>query len=393
MDLEQIVKKLEWLDDERRKDKTVIATLEERVAALENITSTQLQHIKELSGETARLSALIARFDQLDSAIAALRVEISRSIETIEKQRSDHEREMEKVWRGELETINKNIGELRKLQDAVTELKKGLQARVEEELRLSRLIDEVSKKFEENSRADEESRRALRLLDEGRRQDAKRLTDLQGETTALRRRQDEQRGKLDLIEDSLRKQELRLGELQAAESERRQTQMAFIERLNLQSVERDRIWKEWETKFGEVEKLSGDLQAHVQTMETLQRSIRRSQEGLDEVTQRFERRINEITEMQRLVEDRFRQEWVSFKADDQKRWTNYALIQEENQRELGRRYEKLSERLTVLEDLSHDLQDTLHQVTEETQKRLQDLAATAQQWLEDYERNFGRSQH
>ncbi len=392
MDLEQIINKLEWLDDERRKDKTVIATLEERVAALENMTSTQLQHIKELSGETARLSALIARFDQLDSAIATLRVEFSRSIESIEKQRSEHEREMEKVWRGEMEALNKNVGELRKLQEPITELKKGLQARVEEELRLSRLIDEFSKKFEENSRADEEGRRALRLLEEGRRQDSKRLTDLQGETTALRKRQDEQRGKLDLIEDSLRKQELRIGELQAAENERRQTQMAFIERLNLQSVERDRIWKEWETKFSDVEKLSADLQAHVQTMETLQRSIRRSQEGLDETAQRFERRINEITEMQRLVEDRFRQEWVLFKADDQKRWTNYALIQEENQRELGRQYEKLSERLAILEDLSRELQDTLHQIAEETQKRLQDLASTAQQWLEDYERNFGRSQ-
>ena len=42
--------------------------------------------------------------------------------------------------------------------------------------------------------------------------------------------------------------------------------------------------------------------------------------------QRFDRRLNEITEMQRLVEERFRQEWVSFKADDQKRWTNYTLI-------------------------------------------------------------------
>ncbi len=390
MDLEQIIKKLEWLDDERRKDKTVIATLEERVAALENMAATQLQHIKELSGETARLSALIARFDQLESAISALRVEFSRSIEAIEKQRGEHEREMEKVWRGELETINKNIGELRKLQDSFAEVKKGLQARIEEELRLSRLLDEVNKKFEENSRADEESRRTLRLLDEGRRQDGKRLTDLQGETSALRKRQDEQRGKLDLMDDSLRKLELRLGELQAAENERRQTQMAFIERLNLQSVERDRIWKEWEAKFVDVEKISADLQTHVQTIETLQRSIRRSQEGFDEISQRFERRINEITEMQRLVEDRFRQEWVSFKADDQKRWTNYALIQEENQRELGRQYEKLNERLSRLEDLSQELRDTLQQITEETQKHLRDLVATAQQWLEDYGRTFGQ---
>ena len=36
-----------------------------------------------------------------------------------------------------------------------------------------------------------------------------------------------------------------------------------------------------------------------------------------------------------LTEERFRQEWVNFKADDQKRWTNYTLAQEEQQ-QIGR---------------------------------------------------------
>ena len=44
--------------------------------------------------------------------------------------------------------------------------------------------------------------------------------------------------------------------------------------------------------------------------------------------------------MTRLTEDRFRQEWVAFKADDQKRWTNYSLVQEEQSRELNRQFER-----------------------------------------------------
>jgi hypothetical protein len=35
MEQEQLIKRLEWLDDERRKDKTTIATLEERLLSLE----------------------------------------------------------------------------------------------------------------------------------------------------------------------------------------------------------------------------------------------------------------------------------------------------------------------------------------------------------------------
>ncbi|HZU86912.1 MAG TPA: hypothetical protein VFF78_05485, partial [Anaerolineaceae bacterium] len=118
--------------------------------------------------------------------------------------------------------------------------------------------------------------------------------------------------------------------------------------------------------------------------------VKRSQEAFDEITQRIERRINEITEMQRLTEDRFRQEWTAYRADDQKRWTNYNLVQEEQQREMGRQYEKINERLVVLEDISQEVRDLVHQITEDNQKRLQTLLATFRDMSEEYDRAFGR---
>jgi len=46
MELEQIFKQVEWLDDERRKDKTTIGSLEERLIALEAILSLFLTRSK-----------------------------------------------------------------------------------------------------------------------------------------------------------------------------------------------------------------------------------------------------------------------------------------------------------------------------------------------------------
>jgi hypothetical protein len=31
--------------------------------------------------------------------------------------------------------------------------------------------------------------------------------------------------------------------------------------------------------------------------------------------------------LQRLTEERFRQEWITFKGDDQKRWADFFLLQ------------------------------------------------------------------
>ncbi|TLN23639.1 hypothetical protein FDZ74_03595 [bacterium] len=191
--------------------------------------------------------------------------------------------------------------------------------------------------------------------------------------------------------DSLRKMEMRLSEFQAAEGERRQAQTAFIEKQNIIQVERDRVWKDWKVRFEVIEKSAQNLDAQLQSLDATHRAIKRAQEGFEEISQRFERRINEITEMQRLTEDRFRQEWVSFKADDQKRWTNYTLSQEETQREVTRQFQKLNERLVVLEDLTQEINDLQHQITDDTQKRLQAVLATARDWVEQYDKAFGQN--
>ncbi|HEX2981319.1 MAG TPA: hypothetical protein VHO48_13705, partial [Anaerolineaceae bacterium] len=70
MEMEQIIKRLEWLDNERRKDKMTIATLEERLLALEGGIPAIQQQIRDLNGEVSRLASLLGRMDQLDTSIA-----------------------------------------------------------------------------------------------------------------------------------------------------------------------------------------------------------------------------------------------------------------------------------------------------------------------------------
>lgn len=391
MNLEQLEKRIEWLDNERRKDKTIIATLEERLAVMENTLPALTQQFKEMSGEMTRLSAMLSRFDQIESSLAQLRIDLSRSIETVDRTHQDREREIEKARLADQESLRAAVSEVRRGLEPIPDLRKTIQSRMEEDFRLGRLIEEVNQKVLEYRRGDEEYRRSLKLLEEGQRQENKRITDMAGEVAAVRKRQDEQRGKVDLVGESMRKMEMRISEFQAAESERRQVQTAFIDKQNMAALERDRIWKEWQMRFDLIERQGMGLDAQLQAIEATHRQIKHSQEAFDEITQRFDRRINEITEMQRLTEDRFRQEWVAFRADDQKRWTNYALVQEEQQREITRSFERYSERIIALEDSTQEVQDLVQQVKEESQKRLQNLLAMAHEWVEQYDRVFGRA--
>ncbi len=390
MDTEQIIKRLEWLDEERRKDKITIAALQERIASLEGNLPGINQQVKEISAESTRTTATLGRFDQLDANIAQMRVENTRALETIERARAENLREQEKVRLADMESINKALAEIRKGLDPIAELRRNIQARVEEDFRLGRLIEELEQKITNTRRSDDEYKHTLKLLEEGQRQDSKRLTDIQGEVASMRKRVEEQRGRVDIISDNQRRIETRINEFQTTEGERRQAQVSFIERQTMLNVERDRVWKEWQSRFEQIEKVSTNLDTQFQALDSTHRAVKRSQEGFEEITQRFERRINEITEMQRLVEDRFRQEWVSFKADDQKRWTNYTLAHEETQRETSRQFEKTLERLTTVESTSEVLQSTQQRITEDTGKRLQAMLALARQLLDQYDQSSSK---
>jgi hypothetical protein len=390
MELDQIIKRVQWMDEERRKDKETIAMLETRILSLEGNLNGANQQVKELNSEISRLSAIVTRMDQYDNNITQQRLETKKMLEELDKDYKKREEESEKIRRVELRNLDATIFELRKELELLPKLEKGMQGRVEEETRLNRAMDELRSKLEGIRRSEDEYTRTYRLLEDGRRQDNKRLTDLQGELAATRKRVDDQRGQVELINTSLKKVETRLNELLSVETERRDAQAAFLDKQNLVQVERERIWKDWDTRFNIIEKQASDVEAQLSKLELTHREARRSQQNLEELTQRVERRINEMTEIQRLSEDRFRQEWVTFKADDQKRWTNYTLTQEEQRNEMLRQSERLLERLTHLEDGLQEEQDLLQQMIEQNEKRLQGLLALSHEWVAENERTIGR---
>lgn len=391
MELEDIAKRLDWLEKEHRKDHTLIGDLQQQIDAYEGNFGLLRDQIKEVTTDLTRFTSLAGRLDQFDSMIAQNRAEISKTIEDLEKRREKHEREIETRRRTELDNINKSYLELRKSLDVLPEFKKGLKAREDDSARLTRSLSELDKRIGEFPHADEEIRRSVRLVDEARKQDFKRLADLQGEMIAVRKRSDEARERVDINADSLRMVDTRINELLASESERRRAQMEFIESQSLAQIDRERLWKEWQARFDSFARQTANLDTQIAQLEDTQRAVKRSQDSFDDINARLERRIKEITEVQRLAEDRFRQEWVTFKSDDQKRWTNYSLTQDEVQKDVRVELEKINQRVAAVDDVLQAMQDTFQQTNDLTETQLQELMNWTHEWLTNYERILGRS--
>jgi chromosome segregation ATPase len=391
MDIEQLQKRIQWVEEDRRKEKDALALLENKLVALEGNLTASLQQGKSISSEVTRLSAIIARMDQYDQALTKTRLENKQAIDELDKLVKVRIDESEKVQQVQIKSFDGNFAELQKQLELITKVDKSLQARIEIEVAFRRSLDELRSKLDSVRVESDEYTRTIRLLEDGRRQDAKRIVDLQGEVNALRKRMDDQRGQTELMNTNLHKMETRLNELITVESERRNSMTNFINKETITQVERDRTWKEWQTRFESIEKQAMDIETQLVNLDTTHREVKRIQTNLEELVQRVERRISEITEIQRLSEDRFRQDWVTFKADDQKRWTNYTLTQEEQRNEVSRQFNKLSDQTTQIDDELQEVKDLLQQENELLEKRLQSMLAMVHDWVTSFERTLGRN--
>jgi len=390
MEFEQIVKRLEWLDEEHRKTRGTIITLEERMAALEANINTVAKQIKPLPKQIAEIAGATSRFDEFDAIFAKQREDMNKAIEDIEKRHQKRDIEVTKRHHEDFEPLIRAIDELKKsIEGEFPPIKRDIKARILEETRLNEAIKELKPPIEEAVRIAHEATRTQHVFDESRKQEAKRVADVQGELSALRKRIDEVRTRADLGVDSLRNMDNRIRELQLSESERRAAQMAFIEQQSLAQIDRDHSYKEWKEKYDSIKLQTAAFDAQVVALEESIRTAKRARETYNELNIKLERRINEVTEMQRLAEDRLRQEWVTFKADDQKRWIGYTLSHDEGTKDMRRLVQKLEERISPFNEMIETIQDQMHQTASATEQQLQELMNVAHEWLSAYERIMG----
>jgi len=377
--LNQLEKKVQWLDDERRKDKSDLASLINQVKSLSSDNTSLRQSLKESDERLSELTIRLSSFDKYDTRIERLQTDLTKKIKESEQKLDSASAEQIKRLRFELDSISKAVSNLIQMPGSITDVQTEVKSHQVEFTRLTRAIEEVKEKVTSVGRFDEDYKRSLRLIEESTRQDAKRISDLQGEVIAQRKRLEENRSRIDLISDNFRPLENRINELQNLDKERREAQSAFFDRINLQMIERDKVFKGWNERFTKIENISTDLDLQLAALDNTNKGVNKSVAALDDVSQRFDRRINEISEINRLNDERFRQEWTSFKVDDQKRWTNYVLGQEEQHREMTRQIEAFQPQIDELKTVIQIVQDSIEQISQESVKRFQSILRTYQE--------------
>jgi len=385
MENEQLEKRIKWLDEERRKDKEIISTLEDRLLILEGKLDAAEKKNIEFDSDITRMRTSITRVDDFDNGLADFRLERKKEFKDYEKIVKSLINDAKKMLRTQIQGIEKQQKTFGEDFNRVKDLEKEMKIRIEEETRFSTTLREMENNYGEIKRDYKQYQLDSRSSKEERQKEIKRITDLQGEQTALRKRVDEARGLLDLVNSDYQKIKNRIQELESIRRDLKKEQDTFLEEANLQNTERETTWKNWMTRFDSIEKQAQDLDEQMTKLDSTHRGVKRMQDELKELSTLLDRRVNEITEMQRLADERFRQEWTTFTADDQKRWTNYTLAQKEQSKLLERQFKDGEGRITVLEDGLQEIEDQLGQFSAYSEAQLQGLLSLMRDWAGEFE--------
>lgn len=390
MENEELITRLEWLETERRKDKQLISELTLKISELTEEIGAQKSRIKATEVDQKKSVQNVVRKEEFDEITSKQRVEILHQIQELEKKFTTSERRNDKQRKDDLDTINKRLLELQNDIKPINEIKKSFQARVDEEYRLGQRLDGIQKHLSDSQLVQAEFEKTQKMFEDSYRLESKKFADIQIEVSTLRKKIDESRAVDETQKEFVRKLESRINELLSQEQLRKQEQITFIETQSRSHIDRENLWKEWQSRIDQLEKLGAGFQSQMLDLDNTHRAVKKAQADFEEINQRLDRRINEITEMNRLSEERFRQEWVSFKADDQKRWTNYSLTREEESREGSREIYRIVEQLTKLEDASQNLTDAVSIINEETEKRIKALMVLSNEMMSSFEQTIGR---
>lgn len=369
MDLQQALRMIEWLDEERRRDKNALARMEEQLKNQQEFIGQLNKQINGLESQQVSMQSKFIPAERDTEMMEQFRAEMRQMLDDIESKRAVSDRETERRTEYAREMMSRPLRDISDRLDKVEHEFDTIAATRAERDRVSSSLIAVQQRVEDIVKKLDEPERRISFLEEQRRQDNRRLADVQSEFPELQKSIDGIKLKIERVEALALSNEKRVLEVQGGERTRREELQTFIDQQNLIAQQRDQQVKELTRNMGAYDE---DIRKNMERFENWAETHRQMKKLVDDFTrisERLERRINEVAEMQRLSEDRFRDEWQEWGKEDQRRWKQFTLTNDEAWRnyeqEMGARRKELED----IRELFMPLKQSLEKVWKMEEER------------------------
>jgi chromosome segregation ATPase len=346
MDLNQLSQIVNYLDTERRKDRNMLVQLQERVDGLSREVEARTRYAQSLETTINELKLQLTRAQGWTTSIEQVRAEFNTQIEREQDQRTKGERELVRTRQIEIESIVRQLNEIKKEVKPYGKYAEDIGARQQEEARLADLIGRVQVQLMEIERRFDQPASTLSFLEEQRRQDAKRIASLEQGWPDIARRIDQFPPRLLLLEENIRKKH---GDIEEA-AKQLEAQKQVIESQRVADLRRERQFAEYAELIERLKGRADEIQTQVTGYYQMRDEVKRELSGLPDFKTQVEVRVNEISEIQRDAEERAKRVAIAFREEIEKQWKSFAVSQDEKWHDRDRRISEYDVRITEVEE-------------------------------------------
>ena len=258
----------------------------------------------------------------------------------------------------------KQISEVRKELPRIGKVEDELPTRRAEEKRLGEMIQRLQPQIEVASQLVEERTRGVPYLEEGRRQDVKRILALEQETVAQFKKFDPIYGKLQVLEEMLGKIPPRFEPL----STRLQEHDREVQDLRSADFRVQQQVKAFETQITQYREQVVDYTAIINKLREQAQINQRAEHDLVAFQETLRQRTAELGEVERLFEERVKRQFEEFLGEFEKRWAKIPPKLDERWHEHERVHSETDKRLDRIETFPTPLAEKIAELRVEHEK-------------------------
>lgn len=347
-EINELRKRLEWMDEERRKSLRRVSELEQRLALQEREIGTREQRLSDLERQLSMVNAQLSRIPQVDVQLSKFQDEIVSMIEQYDKRRIESEREIDRLRRVEHEGVTRELADIRKELPAIPRLQHDMELRQAEESRLAKLIGQLQNAISPLRNDIEEWERALSFLEEKEKQNSRNVGEIQTQLLEISKKWNPIESRIDVLANSQTKLESSRQDLIEAQIEQREIIKKWSEQIQLGEHERNKRLENWRYVMDEhgdaIERFTREWVKFSDQYKEAKMAV----DTLAEWQKQMEQRQKESSELLKIEINRMQSRWDGFVLEDAQRWKTFQVEAEQRWTATDRAIRQVQEQIMAL---------------------------------------------
>lgn len=389
--IKDLQSRLDWLDEERRKQTRKITELEQKVVLQEREIAGREQRLQDLERQLSSVTAQIGRIPKVDIQLAQFKDEIVQLIEQYDQRRIQSEAEMDRLRRLEQEANARELADLRKDIGVIPQLQSNMELRLSEESRLANLIGQQKTKLDSLKNQLEGWDSNFAFLEEKEKHNNRNITELQTNMVDINKRWEPIYSRLDTSNSAILRLENSLQSINEKQNQVQESTKNWMEQIQIGEYERNQKLEGWrrmmEDQEGNLERFNREFIKFSDQYKEAKMAVQTLSGWQEEI----EKQQRESLEVLRVETNRMQSRWDDFRHENDKRWKSQGVDAEQRWQTVNRHEREIREQIDLLDEKIAKLEQEKDLLWRVQTAQADALKQFPRLWLEEVEKAISQN--